>query len=70
VCNAVVPGGVGDTGFMNGVDPVIFQSDSSMITTPYQACMPAEIANAVLFLVTCPAVNRAELPVDHGWTVA
>lgn len=74
-CNAVLPGGVGDTEIMKGVDPAIFQSEGSMAAAPYQACMPAlckpaDIANAVLLLVTAPAVNGAELAVDHGWTVA
>lgn len=42
--------------------------------TPYHKCMPMgtpckaeEIANAILFLATAPAVNGAELSVDKGW---
>jgi NAD(P)-dependent dehydrogenase (short-subunit alcohol dehydrogenase family) len=74
-CNAVIPGGVSDTQIMSGTDPAVFQSVGIQVTGPFQACMPgmckpADIANAVLFLVTAPAVNGAELAVDHGWTVA
>jgi NAD(P)-dependent dehydrogenase (short-subunit alcohol dehydrogenase family) len=74
-CNAVIPGGVEDTQIMKGTDPAVFQSDGMMVTAPFQACLPgickpADIANAVLFLVTAPAVNGAELAVDHGWTVS
>jgi NAD(P)-dependent dehydrogenase (short-subunit alcohol dehydrogenase family) len=74
-CNAVLPGGVGGTDVLKGSDPGMFQSEGGMVTAPYQACMPqickpADIANAVLFLVTAPAVNGAELAVDQGWTVA
>lgn len=74
-CNAVFPGGVGDTAIMKEANPVIYQSPGFKVIAPYQACMPglckpADIANAVLFLATAPAVNGAEIAVDHGWTVA
>lgn len=70
----MIPGGVGDTQMMSGTDPAVFQSVGFQVTGPFQACMlgmckPADIANAVQFLVTAPMVNRAELAVDHGWTV-
>lgn len=75
-CNAVMPGGVGDTAIMAGTDPKVFQSPGCVVTAPYQACMPekcrpADVAGAVLFLAAAvPAVNGAELAVDCGWTVA
>ena len=73
--NAVIPGGVGDTQMMSGTDPAVFQCVGSQVTPPFQACMlgmckPADIADVVLFCVTAPTVNRPELAVDYGWTVA
>ena len=59
---------------MKSADPAIYQTVGCQVTGPYQGCMPglckpADVANAVLFMATAPAVNGAELAVDFGWTV-
>lgn len=32
-------------------------------------CQPSDLAAAILFAATSPALNGAEIVVDHGWTV-
>lgn len=73
-CNALLPGGTAGTEIMKS-NTVGISEVGYGVLAPYAACSPAyctpeNMANAVLFLATAPAVNGAELTVDHGWTVA
>ncbi len=73
-CNSIMPGATAGTDIMknnpNGIDQAGYGP-----LGPYMACTPAyctpeNMANGVLFLAMAPAVNGAELAVDHGWTTS
>jgi len=69
-CNAVLPGGT-ETEIMK-TSGVQMDMNGYQVLAPFHGCMPgslkpAELANAILFLITAPSVNGAELAVDKGW---
>lgn len=72
-CNSVLPGRTATNILIkSGVSKV---EEAGTRLGPYlncipDSCQPSDIANAVLFLVTAPSVNGAELTVDHGWMTA
>lgn len=77
-CNVVVPGGIltnimGNSGggargeHLDPVGRAILQGPQSVIPA---VTMPADTANAIVFLAGADSVNGAEVSIDHGWTVA
>lgn len=67
--NLVIPGGVA-TPIMKDVT---VDEAGKAVLLPFLECMPdycqpSDLAAAILFAATSPALNGAEIKVDHGWT--
>lgn len=72
-CNALIPGGVAGTNIVKGLGE--FNQFGFDRAQQYISCTPEfltvkDIMPSILYLITAPGVNGAELAVNHGLTAA